>query len=267
MQRFKLLSEELKEKLAYRPVCVHASMRSFGSNRIQAGELLDELLALGCTVIAPTFTYDLEQPAPAGDRPNQNGWDYDEWMPSSHERRFDIHGQHLSLSEMGIFPATLLDRSERVRGNHPINSFAGVGPRASEIIDMQAPHRVYGPFEKLCEGGGLVFLIGVDYSCLTLLHFAEQCSGQNLFRRWALDYQGRIIACQVGGCSDGFNAFEEVLSSYDELIGTARFRILEAAAVLKQAVRAIRSEPEIGRCGNPQCQRCRDASLGGPILV
>ena len=95
----------------------------------------------------------LEQPAPAGDRPSQNGWAYDEWMPSSHERRFDIRGQHLSLSEMGIFPATLLSRSERVRGNHPINSFAGVGPRASEIIDMQAPHRVYGPFEKLCEEG------------------------------------------------------------------------------------------------------------------
>ena len=142
-------------------------MRSFGSNRIEAGELLDELLALGCTVIAPTFTYDLEQPAPAGDRPSQNGWAYDEWMPPSHERRFDIRGQHLSLSEMGIFPATLLSRSERARGNHPINSFAGVGPRASEIIDMQAPHRVYGPFEKLCEDGGLVLLVGVDYTTNT----------------------------------------------------------------------------------------------------
>ena len=262
-----MFSEELNEKLAYRPVCVHASMRSFGSDRIEAGELLDELLALGCTVIAPTFTYDLEQPAPAGDRPSQNGWVYDEWMPSSHERRFDIRGQHLSLSEMGIFPATVLSRSECVRGNHPINSFAGVGPRASEIIDMQAPHRVYGPFEKLCEEGGLVLLVGVDYTSLTLLHFAEQCSGQNLFQRWALDAQGIVIACQVGGCSDGFNAFEEVLSPYDELVGNARFRILEAATVVEQAVSAIRSEPRIGRCGSPKCQRCRDASLGGPIFV
>ena len=109
--------------------------------------------------------------------------------------------------------------------------------------------------------------MGVDYTSLTLLHFAEQCSGQNLFQRWALDAQGIVIACQVGGCSDGFNAFEGVLSPYDELVGNARFRILEAATVVEQAVSAIRSEPRIGRCGSPKCQRCRDASLGGPIFV
>ena len=237
-----------------------------GSNRIEAGELLDELLALGCTVIAPTFTYDLEQPAPAGDRPSQNGWAYDEWMPLSHERRFDIRGQHLSLSEMGIFPATMLSRSECVRGNHPINSFAEVGPRASEMIEMQAPHRVYGPFEKLCEEGA-------GFAGGRGLHQPNAPA----FRRavlWTEPFSTLGIGCSGQSyCLPGRRLFRRVQCfrrgaiSYDELVGNARLRVLEAATVVEQAVSAIRSEPKIGRCGNPQCQRCCDASLGGPIFV
>ncbi|MEM7018672.1 MAG: hypothetical protein AAF512_15190, partial [Pseudomonadota bacterium] len=72
-----MIPSSLRELLANKPVCVHASMRSFKAQRYQANEIIDTLLGLGCTVVAPTFTYGFEQPAPIHDRPARNGWNYD----------------------------------------------------------------------------------------------------------------------------------------------------------------------------------------------
>ena len=261
-----MLSAELEQRLADKAVCVHASMRSFGSARVDADVLLDMLLALGCTVVVPTFTYDLEQPPPMGVRPERNGWDYDEWMPEAHDGRFDPNDNLISLRDMGAFPAALLRRPDRVRGNHPVDSFSALGPRAAEIIGTQEPMRVYGPLEKVCDGG-VVLLVGVDYTSLTLLHYAEQRAGRSLFQRWAKDKDGSLITCEVGGCSTGFNRFEGILPHYDELVGACRFRLLDAGACVDAAAAAVRANPEITRCENSECERCRDAVLGGPLLT
>ena len=258
-----VLTTELKEKLANNAVCVHASMRSFGRVRVDAGALLDELLELGCTVVVPTFNYDLDQPPPPGIRPERNGWDHTELMSKEHGRRFNPNKNRISWQDMGVFPVVLLDRAERVRGNHPLDSFAGLGPRASEIIGTQEAQRVYGPLEKVCEGG-VVLLIGVDYTSMTLLHYAEQRAGRNLFQRWAKNQDGNLTACEVGGCSAGFNRFEGVLQHHDEFIGTSRFRLLNAGASVEAAAAAIQANPEITRCEDAECERCRDAVLGGP---
>jgi aminoglycoside 3-N-acetyltransferase len=63
--------------LARQPLCVHASLRSFGWVEGGPSAIIDGLLAEGCTVLVPTFSWVYAVPPPPNDRPPQNGWDYD----------------------------------------------------------------------------------------------------------------------------------------------------------------------------------------------
>ena len=54
--------------------------------------------------------------------------------------------------------------------------------------------------------------MGVDLERLTLLHLAEEMAGRQLFRRWAKDSNGSTIMVEVGGCSEGFHKFNQIVS-------------------------------------------------------
>ncbi len=170
--------------------------------------------------------------------------------------------------DMGVVAAAVVAREGRVRGNHPLCSFAAVGPLASELIVEQRPDNVYAPLDALARLGGGVLLIGVDLRSLTLLHLAEKGAGRTLFRRWANDIAGTTMAVEVGGCSAGFQKFEPVIGSSANVwhVGLSRWRMWPASSVLLDAITAIRSEPTITHCGLPECERCNDAVAGGPIL-
>lgn len=240
-------------------------MRSFGRSSVSAAALLDELLEIGCTVVVPTFTYELAQPAPTGNRPAQNAWDYDSRTPVQHDERYDAGENALSVKDMGVFSAEVLRRSNRVRGEHPLNSFSAVGADAREIIGTQRPDRVYGPLEDVCDRGGLVLLVGVGFTSMTLLHLAEKMAGRRLFQRWAKDSAGDIVTCHTGGCSAGFARFETVIDAFaDDVIAGSRVRCFRADETVRVAANAIISEPTITHCDRDDCERCRDAILGGP---
>ncbi|WP_320064992.1 AAC(3) family N-acetyltransferase [Micromonospora sp. RTGN7] len=260
-------------RLANRPVMLHASLHSFGT-AIDGGAdaLLDALLASGCTVLAPAFTEpQFGLPAPPDMRPARNGLDYtasptEDTCRANFPYRVDCG---LINSRLGVLPAALIARADAVRGRHPLNSFAAVGPQAAELIDAQSPDDVYGPIRELADRDGEILLIGVGLDRMTALHLAEQRSGRHLFRRWARDEDGAVRMVEVGSCSGGFPRLEPVLGPLARgvAVGASRWRAYPADQVLAVATAAITAQQDITRCPDADCLLCCHAIAGGPTAA
>jgi len=251
-------------------LCVHVSLRSFGRVEGGAPAVVDGLLAEGGTVMVAAFSWTFAVP-PTDPRPARNAWDYEAYGGPTEGigRVYTPDTVEIDERDMGAVAAEVIARPERLRGNHPLCSFAALGPLANEMIAEQAPLRVSAPLEALAEADGFVMLMGVGLENMTLLHVAEQLAGRNLFRRWANGPDGQAMQVEVGGCSHGFAGFEPILSplTKERRVGESLWRILPAKAALAVAAAAIRGNPMITHCRDPQCGRCRDAVLGGPILL
>jgi aminoglycoside N3'-acetyltransferase len=253
------------------PLCVHSSLRSFGPIEDGADTLLDGLLAEDTTVMVPTFSgqsFAIAPPADPSLQPARNGLDdHHFWQDSSAQRIYTPSTREIDKG-MGTFPATVLARPEHVRGNHPLNSFAAIGPLAEELIEGQQPLQVYMPLNVLAELRGSIVLMGVGLERMTFLHFAEQEVNRTLFRRWANGPDGRPMLVAVGSCSEGFGNFAPVLAPLkrEVQVGQSVWQIFPARETLSAAVAAIRANPSITHCADPACSRCNDAVQGGPIL-
>ena len=254
--------------LSHRPLCVHSSLHSFGWVEGGAATVVDGLLAEGCTVLVPAFSPAFAVPPPPDRRLVRNGWDYDRFPgPTGGLGRVYTPDSQEIDKAMGAIPAAVVGMPGRSRGNHPGNSFAAVGPLAHDLIAEQAPMNVYAPLRRLAAHGGWVVLMGVGLNRLTLIHLAEQMAGRRLFRRWANGPDGQPIAVEAGGCSAGFGRLEPVLAPLMErlTVGRSPWLVLPAQATLAAAARAIQADPMATHCGDPQCERCNDAVLGGPV--
>lgn len=253
--------------LSERPVCVHSSLRSFGEP-IEGGPdaLIEVALSEGMTLVVPTFTYECEVAPPKNGWRERNGMRQADPAPELFRQRmrYSVDMSHVS-TEMGSLPKAVLRRPERVRGDHPLDSFAAVGPLAGQIIRDQTAEDVYAPLRAAA--GGFVLLIGVGLTRMTLIHMAEHLAGRELFRRWALRQDGEVIPTQVGGCSAGFSALEPVLEPLAQThqVGASIWRAYPAAEVLSVAEKTIRSNPQITHCERAHCPRCDDAVVGGPL--
>lgn len=257
--------------LAGRPVCVHASLRSFGRVAGGAQTLVAAFLAKGCTLLASSFSYDFAIEPPPELQVARNGIHYDRPYPGGAAgagRIYTPAAQEVD-PDMGALAAAVVQHSGRVRGDHPLNSFSAVGPLAARLIAGQAPSAVYAPLRALVEAGGWVLLMGVALENMTLLHLAEQEAGRVLFRRWANDRQGRAQRVEAGGCSDGFGRLAPALAAWqrETVVGRSRWLLFPARAALAAAAAAMRADPQITHCGNPDCERCNDAVLGGPLVA
>jgi len=169
------------------------------------------LLDVGCTVLVPTFSWGFAVQPPPPMRPQRNGTDYNVSAMSAAgaTRIFDRATSELDQDSMGAIPAAVLAMDGHIRGHHPLNSFAAVGPLAAEVVTGQEPLSVYQPLEALARLGGYAVLMGVGLTSMTLLHLAEQYAGRNPFRRWANGSDGRPMMVETGGCSNGFAAFDD----------------------------------------------------------
>ena len=100
------------------PVCVHASLRSFGWVDEGAPAVVSGLLEEGCTILVPTFSWTFAVPPPAKFRRPRNGWDYDTFEPSSAGvgRIFTPDSDELDAEDMGAIPTSVIAMPERVRG-------------------------------------------------------------------------------------------------------------------------------------------------------
>lgn len=232
--------------------------------------MVDAFLVEGCTLLVPTFTYDYGLVSQPGMRPERNGWKYNtswEKEQPAHSRIFLSSWNEIHES-MGAIPKAVLQISGRARGSHPLCSFSAVGPLAVNLVAEQTLMDVNSPLKKISENAGEVVLIGVGLNRMTLLHFAEEAAGRNMFIRWANDQNGRLSTCNTGGCSDGFGKLEPcILPVKREIrVGKSIWSIFPGRETLDLASRTIKDNPEITHCGNLNCDRCNDAVKGGPVL-
>lgn len=248
-------------------LCVHSSLRSFGWVEGGAQAVVDAVLEEGCTLLVPTFT-EFQVAPPPHLRPARNGWNYS--RVATEENTSVLYSRDMTEvaeEDMGAIPAAVLRMPRRVRGDHPLCSFAAVGPLAEELIAVQTPLDVNAPLRALAARNGFVVLMGIGLESMTLLHLAEQRAGRILFRRWANGSEGQVAEVETGGCSHGFHALEGLLSPLmrEAQVGDSRWQVFPAAGVLEVASAAIRRDPSITHCGASPC-RCDDAVQGGPVL-
>lgn len=257
--------------LTNRPVMLHTSLRSFGT-KIHGGAnaILDALLGRGCTVVTPAFTEpQFGVPAPVDMRPARNGVDYTAQPVSDtllETEPYDVDCGLINPS-LGLLPAALVGRLDAVRGRHPLNSFAAIGPEAAEIIDTQSPEDVYGPIRELTDRDGVILLIGVGLDRMTALHLAERRSGRRMFQRWVRDGDGGVRMVEVGSCSAGFPKLEPVLRplARSAMVGVSRWRAFPARQTLAVATAAIAAQQDVTHCPDAECILCRHAIAGGPM--
>ncbi len=227
-----------KLDLAGRPVMVHASMRAFVPRLTGGAERpIDALLERGCTILVPAFTESLF----ALDRlPGQAEHDHRREGPA----RCDDHrlSSEIIDPEMGVFPATVLQRPATQRGWHPLDSFAAIGSGAARLVADQAPDDVYAPIRQLIDDDGNVLLAGVDLNRMTALHLAEQFAGRSLQRRVAMTASGPLTA-ETGGSSELFPALWPTLAEITRTVSVsgAALRALPARGAVQRAARAFAS--------------------------
>lgn len=252
--------------LSGRPVCVHSSLRSFGHIEGGAETLLGAFLDEGATLLVPSFSWQYAAPAPLGHRPDRNGTEYDYASRLLPEIGFSPRSTAVDR-DMGALAAAVVRHPGRERGNHPICSFTALGPMATTLVASQGPHAVWAPLERLVALDGAVVSMGVDLTSLSLIHLGEQHAGRRPFIRWALDATGSILDVEAGSCSNGFARFEPALADEPTIqVGESRWLVLPARGALALLTATILDCPTITKCADPECERCRDAVAGGPLM-
>ncbi len=256
--------------LSGKMVCVHASMGSFGWVTGGAKTVIDGMLDEGCTLLMPTFSWShYGVPSPRDDIPKRNGMGkvYAEFI-FNHRDVYRKDTLDVDRYDMGAISTALVKMPERIRGDHPLCSFSAVGPLANQLVCGQTWANVYEPFRALIEADGYVLLMGVTLQRMTLIHYAEQQAGRNLFLRWANTPDGDVMGVEVGGCSEGFDNFAPILAPYEKRckVGGSLWRVFPAKETLGAAVTAIQQNPNITHCQHSYCERCHDSVLGGRVI-
>jgi len=256
--------------IAGKDICVHSSMRSFGAPLENGADtVIDAFLEKGCTVMVPAFTYDYEAVMPAEPIIERNGIT-PAWLPDPDAPRkvYTVDTTDISAYDMGAFPKAIVHRKERVRGNHALNSFAAIGPDAQALIGGQTNRDVYAPFRELCEKDGYVLMLGAGLHSCTLIHYAEQLAGRELFIRWAYDENDNVFPVAEGSCSEAFEVFADALKPYakEVMVGKSRWVLYKAKDILRICTEMIKKDQNITHCHDPKCCRCPDAVKGGPIV-
>ena len=271
-----LINSLKNNQLENKTILLHSAYGSFCDLEGGPDTLIDSFLALGCTLIVPTFTYENDAYPPLnGEKYQQNGIDLSIYQDALEGLTGTfIQGNKKISHLMGVIPKLILQRENAVRGKHPVNSFSAIGPKAQSLIKEQTYLSVYGPYQACLEDtDSLLLLMGTDFSATTPIHFAEQLAGRRLFRAWAnvaehSDAAAQVIEVAIGSCSDGFNAlapYVEHLNHRIEVAGSP-WQIFSFKPFITQLSQFIHANPEITQCNNKSCVRCRDAILGGPIF-
>ncbi|MDA0745606.1 MAG: AAC(3) family N-acetyltransferase [bacterium] len=252
------------------PICLHSSLRSFGWVEGGAPSVVEAFLLEECTLLVPAFTTHYIVDPPAHLQFPRNGVNYEtqKFSKEGTDLVFDPATSKEIGRNLGAISAAVLHRSDSQRGNHPVSSFAGAGPLVETLLKDQNPDDVYSPLEALAFHGGSIVLAGVDLNRMTLIHLSEKKAGRTLFRRWTNAPNGQIIPVEVGGHGGGFPKLEAVLSPFlrKTTVGQSKWKIYPASNAIEATTQAIKEDPFITHCDDTTCQRCNDATAGGPIL-
>lgn len=224
---------------------VHSSLSSLGY--VEGGadtviEALIESVSPGGTVFVPTMTFG--QPFHVRKTPSKVGKITDVFW-----RRPDAHRSH-----------------------HPTHSIAGIGPDAARILDghedttTTAPD---SPLGKLAYDGGAVMLLGVSHTRNTTVHVLAEIAELPYLNKWGevevLADDGTSCPVQFlrAGCSEGFDNLEPFLEKENaqqiRTIGNATVRYLKAIDIIEIGLKALRENPALLLCDQPDCAWCHDA--------
>ncbi|GCE24994.1 hypothetical protein KDA_04780 [Dictyobacter alpinus] len=261
-------------ELSGMPVCIHSSLRSFGLVEHGAETIVAGFLAEGCTVLVPAFSdaaYAIALPDLPHMRPARNGIHYErlaERFYMGGNQVYTPKSREINLT-MGLIPKYIVEHPQSVRGNHPLTSFAALGPLAQTLVEGQEAQDVYAPLHTLTLMHGSIILMGVGLERMTFLHYAEQVAGRSLFVRCANGPDHRPMLVSLGGCSEGFGHLATTLAPMRQtlMVGQSSWQAFAAGETLQAASQAIKAQPSITHCADPDCERCNDAIKGGPLLI
>lgn len=177
-------------------VIVHSSFKSLGSwvlgGPVSVILALEQALGQSGTLVMPTHTPDLSDPASWGNPPVSRDW----WEEI--RRQMPPYDPDLIPCQwMGVIPETFRKQKGVLRSNHPAFSFAAWGARANEIISPHSLENGMGetsPLARIYDQNGWVLLLGVDNENNSSLHLAEHRAS----------YQGKqMVECKSPMLVDG----------------------------------------------------------------
>jgi aminoglycoside 3-N-acetyltransferase len=158
---------------------VHSSFKSLGQ-WVAGGPVavilaLEEVLGADGTLVMPTQSSDLTDPADWSNPPVPEAWwqTIREQMPAYDPDLTPLRG-------MGVIPDTFRKQQGVTRSSHPAKSFAAWGKHRDIIIGGHELEFAFGeqsPLARIYELNGSVLLLGVDSLNNTSLHLAEYRAG------------------------------------------------------------------------------------------
>lgn len=215
------------------------------------------------TVLVPTFTTGAVDP--------------DEWdnAPSDAGERerlrqliepFDVTATPADREQEGLFGETVRAHPDALRSDHPLVSFAALGPNA-EFLTRHAPfHYPLGsesPLARLHQLDGVVVLIGLHQRANHSLHLAEVWAEVPYIHRSLSLKTGQMAWSVMKGrpeCSEGFERIEPLLNQSRILrrgyVGNAESRFMRQRALISMGVAILQGDATSLLCTRPDCRWC-----------
>ena len=154
---------------------VHSSMKAIAPWVIGGAQAvilaLEAVLGPGGTLVMPTMTGDLTDPAGWGNPPVPPSW----WEPIRQEMP-PFMPDLTPTRKMGLIPETFRKQNGTLRSSHPVTSFAAWGKHAATITAnhlLESPLGEDSPLARIYDLHGSVLLLGVGHGNNSSLHLAE----------------------------------------------------------------------------------------------
>lgn len=171
---------ELRRRIAelgLRPggvLMVHSSLSGTGLAPAAVRDVLLDLIGPEGTLVVPTFTPENSDTSPAYRRRTEgmSEWEKDEFRASMPPFEPDTS----PCPTMGALAECVRTTPGAVRSLHPQTSFAGLGPRAAELLADHDPYCHLGersPLAPLYDTDAQILLLRVGFEVCTAFHLAE----------------------------------------------------------------------------------------------
>ena len=217
------------------------------------------------TLLVPTFTSNLVDPYTWPEPP----------PPDERERlmaampQFDRHRS--TPHHMGAVAEALWRLPGARRSDHPVTSWAAIGPRAEELtVDhpREDPEGLDGPAGRVCRADGKVLLLGVDHDADTTVHVVESALEmphlEALPDRYPVGAPGDSREWRAIGkttkCSDGFVKLEPHLERAGVVrrgrVGDADAQLLRSRDIVRVVAELLTRDPTALLCDDPECVHC-----------